>query len=326
MLGRYIHWLHTRWPAGTVEKLPIVGTDGETAVPGVRVVGDLTGVPLLKFSADTGALAVQAILREPNFKPGGDILDLAIIGAGVSGISAALEARQAGLTFKVFEAVQPFSTIVNFPKGKPIYTYPTEMEPAGQMRFRADVKESLLAELESQRAGIEVVRARIEKVERAGDELVLDGNIRAKRVIIAIGRSGNYRKLKVPGEDLDKVYNRLYDPKEYAGKQCLVVGGGDSALETAIALAVSGAHVTLSYRNKEFSRPKPDNIEKIEMLARDPQAPTGVEQPTSERVTTAMDSANAGAHAPGSLRLRLGMQVKEIRQNAVVLEIGRAHV
>lgn len=197
----YAHWLHTRWPAGTVEKLPETGTDGGTNLPGVRIVGDLTGIPLLKFSADTGARAVQAVLREPDFKPGVDnILDLAIIGAGVSGIAAALEAKKAGLKFKVLEAVQPFSTIVNFPKGKPIYTYPTGMTPAGQMKLSATVKEALIEELEAQRkvAGIEPVALRIERIERQGGELILHAakeTVRARRVIVAIGRSGSYRQL-----------------------------------------------------------------------------------------------------------------------------------
>ncbi len=324
-IAKYVHWLHTRWPAGVVEKLPVAGTDGATNVSGVRVVGDLTGIPLLKFSADTGARAVQAILKELDFQPGGESLDLAIIGGGVSGISAALEAKKAGLSFKVFEAVQPFSTIVNFPKAKPIYTYPTEMTPAGEMRFKANVKEALLEELEAQAAGIQTTPARIEKIERKGGELLLHLGedkqpIRAKRVIVGIGRSGNYRKLGVPGENLDKVYNRLYDPKEYAGKNALVVGGGDSALETAIALAVCGAHVVLSYRNKEFSRPKPDNIGKIRMLQRDPMADTGVEKPTSDRVTTAMNAENSGQHAPGSLRLMMASKVKEIRPDVVVID------
>jgi hypothetical protein len=44
LLSRYTHWLHTRWPAGTVEKLPDIREDGTTVVPGVRVVGDLTGL------------------------------------------------------------------------------------------------------------------------------------------------------------------------------------------------------------------------------------------------------------------------------------------
>ena len=102
-VARYTHWLHTRWPAGTVEKLPEVGVDGATSLPGVRIVGDLTGIPLLKFSADTGARAVQAILREPEFARArgngnghGDPIDLAIVGGGVSGIAAALEARFPG--------------------------------------------------------------------------------------------------------------------------------------------------------------------------------------------------------------------------------------
>ena len=46
-----------------------------------------------------------------------------------------------------------------------------------------------------------------------------------------------------------------------------VVGGGDSALEAAIALTACGANVVLSYRKPEFSRPKPENIEKLLALA-----------------------------------------------------------
>ena len=118
--------------------------DGTTAVPGVRVVGDLTGIPLLKFSVDTGVKAVWAILAEPDFKKGDsedETLDLAIIGGGLSGIAAALEAKKAALRFEVYEAGEPFSTIVNFPKRKPIYTYPTDMTPAGDLKVTADVKE-----------------------------------------------------------------------------------------------------------------------------------------------------------------------------------------
>src|SRR3954452_11064841 len=113
-LKRYTHWLHTRWPAGVVEKLPESGELGVTNVPGVRIVGDLTGIPLLKFSSKTGTEAVRAILAEPEFRKSegrgtkDEVLDLAIIGGGVSGVSAAIEAQRAGLNFKVFEATQPF--------------------------------------------------------------------------------------------------------------------------------------------------------------------------------------------------------------------------
>src|SRR5262245_57086650 len=104
-LKSYMQWLHTRWPAGVVEQLPESGDGGITNIPGVRIVGDLTGISLLKFSSKTGSEAVHAILAEPDFQnhqrkvngSGGELLDLAIIGGGVSGVSAAIEAKKAGL-------------------------------------------------------------------------------------------------------------------------------------------------------------------------------------------------------------------------------------
>jgi thioredoxin reductase/ferredoxin len=331
MIRRFMRWLHTGWPAGTVEKLPEVGEGGTCALPGVRIVGDLTGIPLLKFSSDTGARAVQAILAEPDFRErrGQDpeVLDLAVIGAGVSGIAAAMKARKAGLTVRVYEAAQPFYTIQNFPKQKPIYTYPTEMKPAGDLQFSAEVKEALLEELEAQRrrAGIEVEQAHVERLERKGGELrvVFAGEgrapARALRVIVAIGRSGNYRRLGVPGGELDKVYHRLYDPKEHAGQKVLVVGGGDSALESAIALALAGAEVILSYRKKELARPKPDNVDKLKQLEHDPTADVDLEEPVSERVSASMTIRMGRPARPGSVRVMLGSKLETITADKVVL-------
>ena len=84
-LKRYMHWLHTRWPSGVVEKLPEMNEDGSTAVPGLYIVGDLTGIPLLKFSSDTGARAVQTIVDDAGFERRthrDGVRDLVIIGGG----------------------------------------------------------------------------------------------------------------------------------------------------------------------------------------------------------------------------------------------------
>jgi thioredoxin reductase/ferredoxin len=202
------------------------------------------------------------------------------------------------------------------------------MTPAGDLQFNADVKEALVAEMEEQRnrAGVEVDFERIEYVERRGGDLILHHGDSAKtttkalRVIVAIGRSGNFRKLECPGEELDKVSNRLHDPKDFAGKNVLVVGGGDSALEGAIALTICGANVTLSYRKKEFSRPKPDNIAKIEELQMDPAARVDVEHPTSERVTTAASARMRDVGMIGSLKLELGSTVASITERDVTLQ------
>ena len=337
-VGRYVRWLHTRWPAGTVEKLPAVHEDGSTEVPGLYVVGDLTGVPLLKLASDSGARAVRTLLADPSFSrpaPAGSPaeagpLDLVIIGAGVAGMAAALEARRAGLTFEVLEASEPFSTIVNFPRAKPIYTYPTGMTPAGELQFteRSSVKEGLVDELRdlTLERGVRPRIARAEKVTRRAGllEIALDGGgrVTARRVIVAIGRSGNFRRLGVAGEDLDKVYNRLHDPRDFAGQDVLVVGGGDSAIETAIAVAQCGGRVVLSYRKAELSRPKPDNVDKLQRMLEDVNADVAIEQPTSERVTTAAGPFLAGGGAgrpPGSIRLALATQVREIRPKEVTL-------
>jgi thioredoxin reductase/ferredoxin len=268
LLARYAHWLHTRWPAGRVEALPEVERDGSTAVPGLYVAGDLSGVPLLKLAADGGARVARRVHAQRGAVGAHEgQVDLAIVGASVAGVSAALEARKLGLSYVLIESNEPFSTIVNFPARKPIFLYPTEFEPAGELRLSAEVKEALVDELREQALGLDLRPGRAERVERVagGLEVVLaDGErVRARAVLVAIGRSGEFRKLGAPGEELGHVFNRLHDPAEYAGQRALVVGGGDTALETALALAQAGARVTLSYRGNEFARAKPENVEAL---------------------------------------------------------------
>jgi NosR/NirI family nitrous oxide reductase transcriptional regulator len=338
LIRKYTKWLHTQWPAGKVEKLPEVNEDYSTSIPGLYITGDLTGIPLLKFSSDSGARVIQTILGDPNFEKQRDkrdskILDLIIIGAGVSGMAAALEAKKANLNFQILEATEPFSTIVNFPKSKPIYTYPTEMIPAGDLQFTAEVKEPLLEELKSQTLGkgIDPRKAHAEEVRRRKDyfevKLADEESVLSRRVIIAIGRSGNFRKLDIPGEDRDNVYNRLHDPKDFAKKDVLVVGGGDSALETSIALAQCGANVTLSYRKKEFTRPKPDNLDHLNQLIANPAADVSVETPVSERVTTSAGGFLGKNRRIGKINLMMESEVKQIDENEVtLLDAGKEEI
>lgn len=323
---RYYHWLHGQWPSGTVEKLPVVGDHGLTNVAGVRVVGDLSGVPLLKFSSETGSQAIQAILAEPNFakqraSKHEDIFDVAIIGGGVSGYSAAIEAKKAGLSYVIIEASSSFSTIHNFPKAKPIFTYPTEMKPSGGIQYdnpKNSTKEGLLADLVQQvtDAGIVTTFGHVEKIERSKSDFKLTNTAnqaeswQALRVIVAIGRSGDFRKMGIPGEELDKVSNRLHDPKVYAQKDVLVVGGGDSAAEAAIALTEAGANVSISYRKSELTRPKPENSEKVQELA------------MLGKIQLILSSAPKSIDAE-SATLTIGTETQIIPNDAVFTLIGR---
>ncbi|CAM3386222.1 thioredoxin reductase/Fe-S-cluster-containing hydrogenase component 2 [Salinibacter ruber] len=301
-LARYANWLHLQWPAGKPEKLPKVDDHFRTNVDGVYVVGDLAGVPLLKFSVEGGAQAVRDLLTrgiDPVEPTGADgPYDVVIIGAGASGMAAAREAQKSGLSFCVLESQRRFATIKDFQAGKPIYTYPEAMTPASDLEVTAQVKEALVDELEAQTKDLPVRHATAHRIDPApeGHEVVTtDGDrIRGQRVIVAIGRSGNFRSLDVPGEDKDHVQHRLHDPTRCRGDRALVIGGGDSAAEAATALTEAGADVTLSYRRDEFVRPKEENVERL-----------------YERATY--------HEGEGSLTLKMPTDVEEIREDEVVL-------
>lgn len=353
-IARYTHWLHTQWPAGKPEKLPVVNDDGTTNVSGLYVVGDLSGIPLLKLSVNAGTRVVRDIAGQSSFQKRDhrdDVLDIAICGGGTAGFAAAKECERLGARYMLFEASQPFSTIVNFPRAKPIYTYPTNMDFEGDITFheKSDVKEGLLEDLREQTVeqGLRWCLGRVSHVEKRGalfEVVVPDGvdgsdgmlhgsewiagqqRIRAHRVIVAIGRSGNYRKLNVPGEELNKVYNRLHDPADYCEQDVLVVGGGDSAMETAIALTMCGANVTLSYRRAEFNRPKPDNVEKINALAENPEARADIEEATDQRQGASIGEWMQRHEPRGMLTLRMPTNVRAIREDEVDLEDDEGNV
>ncbi|MEO0586725.1 MAG: NAD(P)-binding domain-containing protein, partial [Planctomycetota bacterium] len=354
-IAAYTHWLHTRWPAGKPEKLPLVNADGSTNVAGLYVVGDLTGVPLLKLSANAGTRVIRDIandLGSDRAAPNNDTLDVAIIGGGTSGFAAALEAEKLGLRYLVFEASEPYATIVNFPKGKPIYKYPTDMDLEGDLEFhdKSDVKEGLIEDLKEQTTdkGVRWAKARIDGVKGSKGKFQLQvpqgvsqpegvdlhdtafvvgqTTVKAKRVVVGIGRSGNYRKLGVPGEDLPKVYNRLHDPADFCSQDVLIVGGGDSAMEAAIALAECGGNVTLSYRKPEFNRPKPENIDKINALAADPNARADIEEATDPRAVPSLGDTVQRAQPRGKLTLMMSSTVAEIRDGEVDVKDSEGNV
>ena len=315
LLKDYADWIHLQFPGGEVEKLPRVDDDYRTNVDGVYVVGDLAGVPLLKFSIDSGAKAVRHAAGEigeagtgdgaPAPDPDGSEArpyDVAILGAGAAGMAAAREAESLGVYYTVLEAQKRFATIKDFQARKPIYTYPKEMTPAGDLRVTADIKEALVDELEAQTKDISVRHFEAHRIADRGSLKVVESEegerVYARRVIVAIGRSGNFRSLGVPGEDRDFVHHRLHDPARCSGCDVLVIGGGDSALEAAVALTKAGADVTLSYRRDEFTRPKPENVEKTYELA----------------------TYHGGE---GSLRLLMPSDVEEIGEGAVRISTER---
>ena len=108
----------------------------------------------------------------------------------------------------------------------------------------------------------------VKQIENTGGTFTLHttrGELVAEHVIVCIGKRGSPRKLGVAGEGHPRVRYLLTDPDECTGQHVLVVGGGDSAVEAALALAeVPGTEVTLSYRQGAFGRTKALNKKRLE--------------------------------------------------------------
>jgi len=275
LISRYTEWLHGQWYGGTVERLPEVGPLGATRFSRVRIAGDLLGIPLLKFASQTGAQVVNEFAEQGFFwtVPPPGMQEMVIIGGGVSGSAAALEAKLLGLKVRLLETGVPLATLANFQVGKPIFTFPTNMVPKSALVIEGNTKETLLASLQKQLSdkGVVFEQKRVSHLTYARDHVVvhIEGEkepILAKTVVIAVGRSGNFRRLNVPGEDLGKVTNRLHDPNDYKGKKVLVVGGGDSACEAVITMAKAGADIWMAVRGRDLSRSKADLAEEVERL------------------------------------------------------------
>ena len=100
--------------------------------------------------------------------------------------------------------------------------------------------------------------------------ITTSGDLRARKVILAMGRRGTPRRLGVPGEEAANVFYDIVEMETFRGRRVLVVGGGDSAVESALGLAnqPDGAEVTLSYRGNELKRVKERNRAKLEAQAR----------------------------------------------------------
>lgn len=285
---------------GTEERgidIPRLGPDFQTNVEGIFVAGELGGMGLIRNGIEQGRQAIDAIRQLPGIGSE-DRLDVLIIGAGPAGFSASLAAESHGLCWATLDQETLGGTVSHYPRGKIVMTAPVDLALYGKVKLRETTKEALLELWQAvvEKTGISIsYEERVEAISDRGGEFEVTSDkqsYRARAVLLAIGRRGTPRKLDVPGEEESKVVYRLIDPEQYAGERVLVVGGGDSALEAAIALAeMPDTKVALSYRSASFSRAKAKNREKVE-----------------------------AAEKSGKLRVLLSSTVSEIRKDVVILE------
>ncbi len=249
-----------------MQRRPALRSDNESNIPGLYVIGDLAGAPVIKLAMAQGYEVVERIAAKPDARTNQpDTWDLLVVGAGAAGLNAALAAKDKGLRTLVLEKEKLANTIENFPEGKWVYAEPDQTPPKGKLWLDGARKEDLIRRWHQivDQNGLEVrTEEGLKSLEKQKDgsfrAVSEKGEYRVRRVVLATGQRGNPRKLGVPGEELEHVYHRLYSPRHYRNEDILVVGGGNSAAEAALVLSEQN-RVRLSYRGSQFDRLFKDN-------------------------------------------------------------------
>jgi thioredoxin reductase (NADPH) len=244
--------------------LPHVNSNFETNVSGIYIAGELGGMGLIKNAVEQGKQAVENIVKSIN-KNHQASYDLIIIGAGPAGIAACLTAKKHGIRFILFEQDTLGGAVFSFPRKKIVMTSVMDMPLVGKIKLYQTSKTELLDLWKAVLQKNNITIYENSKVESIISEdnifkvsTLKDEQYTAARILLAIGRRGTPRKLNIPGESKEKVAYRLIESELISGKDIIVVGGGDSAIESALLLSEEN-HVILSYRNEVFNRIKPAN-------------------------------------------------------------------
>ena len=247
--------------------------------PGLFLAGEITGFALIRTAVTHGAQVARAAKQRLAASPqDASIPDLLVIGLGPAGLSCMLAAKELGLhAVGVDQAEALGGTVAAYPRRKLVMTQPMDLPLHGRLKRLEYTKEQLvalwqeLARTHELQVHLGVTVERIEQREDGAFAVVVAGRLMvAKNVCLAVGRRGTPNRLGVAGEELPKVAYSLLDAESYRDRHILVVGGGDSAIEAALALAEQpGNTVALSYRKAFFSRLKAKNEKRIQAAMAD---------------------------------------------------------
>jgi thioredoxin reductase/pSer/pThr/pTyr-binding forkhead associated (FHA) protein/NAD-dependent dihydropyrimidine dehydrogenase PreA subunit len=287
--------------------LPELDANYESNIPGLYVVGEAAGKPLVKNANNLGLHVINHMIAaglKPNAaKESGLSAEVVVLGAGPAGLSAAIAAKRNGLKVLLLERDESYATTHrrDYSKGKEVIAEPVDVENLGHLPVFTAPKEELLSAwgdaIRDARLEIQY-HSRVESIERGevGFTVTTDAaQYSAMRVVIATGARGSPRRLAVPGAELPHVRYAMEDPADFADAACVIVGGGDNAMEIALMLSDvqtrRKGRVSLVYRGASMKRGRPETREELEKRVR-----------------------------AGEIALHLEANPIEIREGAVVIE------
>jgi thioredoxin reductase (NADPH) len=306
-----------------------------TDVPGCYIIGDVSGTPLIKNAANEGADVIKHIAHDLNKWAGPEPkaeVDVAIIGIGPAGLSAAITAKHFKLRYLGIEQDKVLATIDAYPKGKYVFFKPETMDSRGTIAVdglgeqREKILDSWIGAMNTNGVIINEGES-CKKVEKAadGDYFVVQTekglerqkvSYHARRIVLALGNRGTPMKLRVPGEEMkiardggteDKVKYKLTDPEGYKKNRIIVVGAGNSAIEAAVDLVAKRNGDQIAFRSD-------DEINDVTLVIRSDMK-NDLKFLNKLQVYQCIDE--------GKLKAYFGTAIKEIRDAEVVLMNAR---
>jgi putative YpdA family bacillithiol system oxidoreductase len=187
--------------------------------------------------------------------------DVIIIGAGPNGLACAIEAQQAGLSYLIIDKGGICDSIRRFPLTMTFFSTPNLLELGGIPFTTANLRPSRVEALTYYRRIVEYFdlatllhnRVLDVKAMNPGFEVFLENNrLKCKNIIFATGYYDTPNKLGIPGEELPHVSHYYDEPYRYAASKVIIVGGQNSAVETAIELYRHGVDITLVHRGAKL--------------------------------------------------------------------------